>query len=186
MRNARACEACRASKNRCFFVDDHTICQRCHQTKAQCIVREKARPRRARGARRAGRLEPPKVEDSSLSSNTSICTENPLKDGEFSLDLPTTTHPFRDFNLKGLVDSNGIWTVEAKRAYMGCYVLGSHLSRSFNKPQIMSYDNLLPSNCDSFIPSIRSTPATAMVILERISDRINDTWTAKTTRKWTP
>ncbi|KAB8301651.1 hypothetical protein EYC80_003489 [Monilinia laxa] len=329
--------------------DDNAICQRCHQTKGQCIVREKARPRRSRGARRAGRLEPPKVEDSPLSSNTSISTENPLKDGEFSLDLPTAvyhdpkkdaeflqdhhkrifkddnsrsptpskeilhlppkyissrkltlsqaTHllnsyipklpffpfvtlpgsptiptlsqqspflllailtvaaiphpylhhqldqefrrvlslklivesqksldyllgllvyiawypvhtkpklnpcstymnlanslaldlgldqerpqigPFREFDLKGLVDSNGNWTVEAKRAYMGCYVLGS---QSFNKPQIVSYDNLLPSNGDSFIPSIRNTPATAIVILERISDRINDTWTAKT------
>ncbi|KAA8572189.1 hypothetical protein EYC84_002098 [Monilinia fructicola] len=291
MRNARACEACRASKNRCFFVDDHTICQRCEQTKGQCIVREKARPRRARGAKRARRLELTKAEDSPLSSNTSISTDNPLKDGEFSLDLPTTvyhdpakdaellqdhhrrifkddnsrsptppkeilhsppkyisrrkltlsqathllnsyipklpffpfvtlpanptipalsqqspflllavltiaaiphplvsdlgldqggpqTNPFREFDVKGLLDSNGNWTTEAKRAYMGCYVLGSHLSKLFNKPQTMSYENLLPSNGDSFIPSTTGTPATAIVMLERISDRINNTWTA--------
>lgn len=43
----------------------------------------------------------------------------------------------------------------------------------------MSYENLLPSNGDCFIPSHTSTPATAIVILERISDRINEAWTSK-------
>lgn len=52
------------------------------------------------------------------------------------------------------------------------------LSKLFNKPQTMSYENLLPSNGDSFIPSTTGTPATAIVMLERISDRINNTWTA--------
>ncbi|QSZ31870.1 hypothetical protein DSL72_001439 [Monilinia vaccinii-corymbosi] len=321
---------------------------RCEQAKSRCIVREKARPRRAQRAGRAG--NPPKFDDSSLSSTASPSTDNPSREGEFSLDLPTTvyqdpikdaeslqhhhkrilkddsrsptpsreilhlppryisgrkltlsqathllnsyipklpffpfvtlpadptiptlsqqfpflllailttaaiphpylhhqldqefrrvlslklivesqksldyllgllvyiawypvhtkpklnpcftymnlanslaldlgldqaeprTHPFREFDLKGLVDNDGGWTIEAKKAYMGCYVLGSRLSQSFNKPQIISYENLLPSNGDSFIPSLTSTPATAIVILERISDRINDTWTAK-------
>ncbi|KAF7863022.1 hypothetical protein EAF04_007105 [Stromatinia cepivora] len=350
MRNARACESCRASKNRCFFADDHTICQRCNQTKSRCVVREKARPRRAR---RVGRPEnATKLDDSPLSSTASLSTDNPEKDGEFCLDLPTTVyhdstkdaeilqnhhkrifkddnsrsptplkeillplpskcipgrkltlpqathllnsyipklpffpfvtlpanlkiptlsqqspflllailttaaipHPylhhqldqefrrvlslklivesqksldyllgllvyiawypvhtkpksnpcftymnlanslaldlgldkaepqtnnFGEFDLKELVDNNGGWTMEAKRAYMGCYVLGSHLSKGFNKPQTMSYENLLPSNPDSFIPSHTTTPATAIVILERIYDRINDAWTAK-------
>lgn len=74
---------------------------RCEQTKGQCIVREKARPRRARGAKRARRLELTKAEDSPLSSNTSISTDNPLKDGEFSLDLPTTVYhdPAKDAEL---------------------------------------------------------------------------------------
>ncbi|KAJ8060832.1 hypothetical protein OCU04_009916 [Sclerotinia nivalis] len=350
MRNARACESCRASKNRCFFADDHTICQRCNQTKSQCVVREKARPRRVRRVERPGNAT--KLDDSPLSSTTSLSTDNRVKDGEFCLDLPSTvyhdstkdtellqshhkqifkddnprsptplkeillplpskyipgrkltlsqathllnsytpklpffpfvtlpanstiptlsqqfpflllailttaaipypylhhqldqefrrvlslklivksqksldyllgllvyiawypvhtkpkcnpcftymnlanslaldlgldkaepqTNLFGEFDLKGLVDSDGGWTTEAKRAYMGCYVLGSHLSKGFNKPQTMSYENLLPSNPDSFIPSHTTTPATAIVILERISDRTNDAWTAK-------
>ncbi|ESZ95779.1 hypothetical protein SBOR_3796 [Sclerotinia borealis F-4128] len=89
------------------------------------------------------------------------------------------TNPFREFDLKGLLDSHGSWTMDARRAYMGCYVLSSHLSKGFNKPQTMSYENLLPSNGDCFIPSHTSTPATAIVILERISDRINEAWTSK-------
>ncbi|KAI9640122.1 hypothetical protein NHQ30_011524 [Ciborinia camelliae] len=349
MRNARACEACRASKNRCFFLDDHTICQRCDQTKSRCVVREKARPRRARRAARSENAI--KVDDSPSSSTASLSADNPSKNGDFSLDLPTTVyhdsakdaeilqdhhkqvfrgddsrsptpskeilqcppkyisgrkltlsqathllncyipklpffpfvtlpanptipilsqqspflllailttaaipHPylhhqldqefrrvlslklivesqksldyllgllvyiawypvhtkpksnpcftymnlansialdlgldqaepqtnlFREIELKGLVDADGGWTLEAKRAYMGCYVLGSRLSKGFNKPQTMSYEHLLPSNGDSFVPSQASTPETAMVILERISDRINDAWTAK-------
>ncbi|EDO03880.1 hypothetical protein SS1G_06361 [Sclerotinia sclerotiorum 1980 UF-70] len=89
------------------------------------------------------------------------------------------TNIFGEFDLKGLVRSDGRWTTEAKRAYMGCYVLCSQLAIGFSKPQTMSYENLLPSNPDSFIPSHTSTPATAMVILERISDRTNDAWTLK-------
>lgn len=53
------------------------------------------------------------------------------------------------------------------------------LSKGFNKPQTMSYENLLSSNPNTFIPSHMTTPATAIVILERVADRINDTWTAK-------
>lgn len=49
LRNARACEACRASKSRCSFKSsEHKICQKCEQTGGQCIVRTKARPMRAR------------------------------------------------------------------------------------------------------------------------------------------
>lgn len=350
MRNARACEACRASKNRCFFADDDTICQRCNQTKSRCVVREKARPKRVRRVERPGNAT--KLDDSPLSSTTSPSADNPVKDGEFCLDLPSTVyhdstkdaeilqshhkqifkddnplsptplkeiplplpskyipgrkltlsqathllnsyipklpffpfvtlpanptiptlsqqspflllailttaaipHPylhhqldqefrrvlslkliinsqksldyllgllvyiawypmhtkpksnpcftymnlanslavdlgldkaepqtniFGEFDLKGLVGSDGRWTTEAKRAYMGCYVLCSQLAIGFSKPQTMSYENLLPSNPDSFIPSHTSTPATAMVILERISDRTNDAWTLK-------
>ncbi|TGO84269.1 hypothetical protein BPOR_0525g00010, partial [Botrytis porri] len=351
MRNARACEACRASKNRCVFADDSTICQRCDQAKRRCVVREKARPRRAR------RIVCPesstKLDDtgSPVSSAPSLSVDNPSKDGGFSLDLPTTVyhdpakdtdilqnhhkrvfkddksqsppplkdalpvplkyisgrkltlsqathllnsyipklpffpfvtlpanptirtlsqqspflllailttaatpHPylhhqldqefrrvlslklivesqksldyllgllvyiawypvhtkpqynpcftymnlanslsldlgldqaepqsalFREFDLNGLVDNDGAWTMEARNAYMGCYVLGSHLSKGFNKPQTMSYENLLPSNPNCFVPSHTTTPATAMVILERVADRINDAWTAK-------
>ncbi|KAK6606587.1 hypothetical protein H4I96_05049 [Botrytis cinerea] len=351
MRNARACESCRASKNRCFFADDSTICQRCDQAKSRCVVREKARPKRAR--RTARPESSTKLDDtgSPLSSAPSLSADNPSKDGEFSLDLPTTVyhdsakdtetlqshhkrvfkddksrsptpvksalplpskyisarkltlsqathllnsyipklpffpfvtlpanptirtlsqqspflllailttaaipHPylhhqldqefrrvlslklivesqksldyllgllvyiawypahtkpqqipcftymnlanslaielgldqaepqsalFGEFDSKGLVDSDGAWTMEARTAYMGCYVLGSHLSKGFNKPQTMSYENLLPSNPNTFIPSHMTTPATAIVILERVADRINDTWTAK-------
>ncbi|KAF7901483.1 hypothetical protein EAF00_003704 [Botryotinia globosa] len=354
MRNARACEACRASKNRCFFADDSTICQRCDQAKSRCVVREKARPRRARRTvRPESNKVSTKLDDTSspISSAPSLSADNPSKDGEFSLDLPTTEchdsvkdteilrnhhervfkqdqsrsptplkdalpvpskyissrkltlsqatylldsyipklpffpfvtlpanptirtlsqqcpflllailttaatpHPylhhqldqefrrvlslklivesqksldyllgllvyiawypvhakpqhnpcftymnlanslaldlgldqagpqtalFREFDSKGLVGNDGAWTMEARKAYMGCYVLGSHLSKGFNKPQTMSYENLLPSNPNTFIPSHMTTPATAIVILERVADRINDAWIAK-------
>ncbi|KAL3424957.1 zn 2cys6 transcription factor [Phlyctema vagabunda] len=49
-RNARACEACRASKSRCIFKEQQTVCQRCEQNASQCVVRAKARPRRVRAA----------------------------------------------------------------------------------------------------------------------------------------
>ncbi|TGO35324.1 hypothetical protein BHYA_0162g00120 [Botrytis hyacinthi] len=351
MRNARACEACRASKNRCFFADDSTICQRCNQAKSRCVVREKARPRRARRTVRPESSTELDDTGSPLSFAPSLSANNPSKDEEYSLDLPTTVyhdsvkdteilrnhhervfkqdksrsptplkdalpvpskyisgrkltlsqathlldsyipklpffpfvtlpanptirtlshqspflllailttaatpHPylhhqldqefrrvlslklivesqksldyllgllvyiawypvhtkpqynpcftymnlanslaldlgldqaepqtalFREFDLKGLVDSDGAWTTEARKAYMGCYVLGSHLSKGFNKPKTMSYENLLPSNPNTFLPSHMTTPATAIVILERVADRINDAWTAK-------
>lgn len=43
----------------------------------------------------------------------------------------------------------------------------------------MSYENLLSSNPGTFVPSHTTTQATAIVILERIWDRIYDAWTAK-------
>ncbi|KAH8770252.1 hypothetical protein F5882DRAFT_182946 [Hyaloscypha sp. PMI_1271] len=48
LRNARACEACRASKSRCVYKSDVGVCQRCEQSGNQCIVRSKARPMRTR------------------------------------------------------------------------------------------------------------------------------------------
>ncbi|KAM3068537.1 hypothetical protein ACMFMG_011068 [Clarireedia jacksonii] len=83
MRNARACEACRASKNRCFFADEHTICQRCEQSKTRCIVRDKARPRRARGA---------KTTVQSRDSPSTPLPKSPASEEEFAIDLPTTVY----------------------------------------------------------------------------------------------
>lgn len=49
-RNARACEACRASKSRCIYKSQVGICQRCEASGAECVVRTKARPMRTRTA----------------------------------------------------------------------------------------------------------------------------------------
>ncbi|KAH8591826.1 hypothetical protein B0O99DRAFT_266488 [Bisporella sp. PMI_857] len=79
IRNARACEACRASKSRCFFRENQNLCQRCEQGGHPCVVRTKARPMRARAAR-----------------PTQTITKNisPRPDGsEFSLELPSCSAP---------------------------------------------------------------------------------------------
>ena len=47
-RNARACEACRASKSRCIYKTQLGVCQRCEASGAECVVRTKARPLRTR------------------------------------------------------------------------------------------------------------------------------------------
>ncbi|CZS93246.1 uncharacterized protein RAG0_03616 [Rhynchosporium agropyri] len=73
LRNAKACEACRASKSKCVYKKqaEPGICQKCEQNGTQCIVRSKARPMRTRAARPAGSSDP-----SSVASNA-----------EFSLSL---------------------------------------------------------------------------------------------------
>ncbi|CCD55240.1 hypothetical protein BofuT4_P156360.1 [Botrytis cinerea T4] len=65
---------------------------RCDQAKSRCVVREKARPKRAR--RTARPESSTKLDDtgSPLSSAPSLSADNPSKDGEFSLDLPTTVY----------------------------------------------------------------------------------------------
>ncbi|KUJ19262.1 uncharacterized protein LY89DRAFT_731670 [Mollisia scopiformis] len=78
LRNARACEACRASKSKCIYKSQLGVCQRCEASGAQCIVRAKARPMRTRTARPG----------SSSTSQIPISAHS-----EFSLNLPTVSQP---------------------------------------------------------------------------------------------
>ncbi|PVH73568.1 hypothetical protein DL98DRAFT_594915 [Cadophora sp. DSE1049] len=77
LRNAKACEACRASKSRCVYKSQAGICQKCEQNGTHCIVRSKARPMRTRASRPSG----------SSSINTVI------NNSDFSLSLATVHSP---------------------------------------------------------------------------------------------
>ncbi|CZR61408.1 uncharacterized protein PAC_11304 [Phialocephala subalpina] len=76
LRNARACEACRASKSRCIYKSQLGVCQRCEINGAQCVVRDKARPMRTRTTRPTATGQTP------ISAHS-----------EFSLNLPTVSSP---------------------------------------------------------------------------------------------
>ncbi|KAG9234968.1 hypothetical protein BJ875DRAFT_460185 [Amylocarpus encephaloides] len=78
LRNARACESCRASKSKCTFRPQSTVCQKCEQHGGRCIVRTKARPMRTRNARTSANAE----------TNPH---PSPDSNDEFSLDLPSVT-----------------------------------------------------------------------------------------------
>ncbi|KAH9219738.1 hypothetical protein DL95DRAFT_404483 [Leptodontidium sp. 2 PMI_412] len=73
LRNAKACEACRASKSRCVYKSQAGICQKCEQNGTQCVVRSKARPMRTRASGTSG-----------PSSNAPSSTNN---NSDFSLSL---------------------------------------------------------------------------------------------------
>ncbi|KAH7412843.1 hypothetical protein BKA64DRAFT_339090 [Cadophora sp. MPI-SDFR-AT-0126] len=77
LRNAKACEACRASKSRCVHKSQAGICQKCEQNGTQCIVRSKARPMRTRASRPSG------------STGINPVTSN----SDFSLSLATVQSP---------------------------------------------------------------------------------------------
>ncbi|KAG0647752.1 Transcription factor himD [Hyphodiscus hymeniophilus] len=79
LRNAKACEACRSSKSRCSFRDEHKVCQRCEHNGTQCIVRTKARPMRVRPSRSG--------------QQSALDQLSRAAESEFSINLPTVTAP---------------------------------------------------------------------------------------------
>ncbi|TVY30151.1 hypothetical protein LHYA1_G001118 [Lachnellula hyalina] len=79
LRNARACEACRASKSRCIFSKGQDVCHRCEQSSNDCVVRSKARPMRTRNTK---------------SSTNPNKNHSPIfDDSEFSINLPPVLPP---------------------------------------------------------------------------------------------
>lgn len=103
-RNARACEACRASKSRCIRTNEKDVCAKCELNGMQCIIRSKARPMRVRNPRR----------DSSSGTSKHIVAIK--KDSEFSIDLPPVIAPdsseimdeLHDHHKRVLGDDDGI------------------------------------------------------------------------------
>jgi hypothetical protein len=95
LRNARACEACRASKSRCFFRNQQNICQRCEQSGNQCIVRTKARPMRTKAAWVSFSCSNPFISLITCcrhpGQNSAVDQLAGATDSDFSINLPTVT-----------------------------------------------------------------------------------------------
>ena len=99
IRNARACEACRASKSRCFSNNSQqNICQRCEEGGYSCVVRTKARPMRSRALYVITGLLVlvnylwPLARRRSIDTLTKTISPKP-DDAEFCLNLPSIIAP---------------------------------------------------------------------------------------------
>ncbi|PQE08336.1 zn 2cys6 transcription factor protein [Rutstroemia sp. NJR-2017a WRK4] len=75
---------------------------------------------------------------------------------------------FSDADTEGLSDEQGRWTIEARNAAIGCYVLSSSLAQSFGKPQHFPYKEHLSTDADPV--------NTSLMLLQRISERAAETW----------